>query len=89
MDNFESQRGSELIVYKKYSCVVLRKNNNSVRWKCTQNIHLKCLGKVTTNLIKPVSYNITSRPVTASPVIGCLFCLRTMICRIFYSNIIV
>eukprot|EP00102_Acyrthosiphon_pisum_P022861 XP_016660071.1 PREDICTED: uncharacterized protein LOC107883818 [Acyrthosiphon pisum] len=53
MDNFESQRGSELIVYKKYSYVVLRKNNNSIRWKCTQNTNLKCPGKVTTNLIKP------------------------------------
>lgn len=58
MDNFESQRGSELIVYKKYSYVVLRKNYNSIRWKCTQNTNLKCPGKVTTNLIKPVSYNI-------------------------------
>jgi len=51
MDNFESQRGSELIVYKKYSYVVLRKNNNSIRWKFTQNTNLKYPGKVTTNLI--------------------------------------
>lgn len=58
MNNFESQRGSELIVYKNYSYVVLRKNENSIRWKCTQNTHFKCQGKVTTNLIKPVSYNV-------------------------------
>jgi len=31
----------------------------------------------------------TSRPVTASPVIGCLFCLQTMIYSFFYSNSIV
>jgi len=60
MKNFESQRGSEseLIVYKNYLYVVLRKNENSIRWKCTKNTYFKCPGKVTTNLIKPVSYYI-------------------------------
>jgi hypothetical protein len=29
----------------------------------------------------------TSRMVTTSPVVGCLFCLRTMTCKFFHSNL--
>jgi hypothetical protein len=58
MESFKTEKENELMLYNNYSYVILRKNNNTIRWKCSQNTTLKCPGKITTNLIKPVSFKL-------------------------------
>jgi len=58
MESFKTGKGNELMPYKNYLYVILRKNNNTIRWKCSQNTTLKCPGKITTNLIEPVSFKL-------------------------------
>lgn len=54
--NFEIQRVSEVIIHYTYSFVILRKNGNFHKFDTKHKY--KCPEKVTTNLIKPVSFYI-------------------------------